>query len=105
MFFFISPLRRTCITYLKREQGQTQAIDFEQNAIERRLIEQRSAERRFARCLWENLKILKPFLPGWVQMFFDTDVASYVERLPPFVEHAWSIKRQRVSCLHLIGWL
>ncbi|GHO81523.1 hypothetical protein KSD_92940 [Ktedonobacter sp. SOSP1-85] len=79
-------LRFRSLVCFQGEQDQTQTVDLEQYSIERRLIEQRSAEHRFVRCFWENLKILKPFLPGRVQMSFDGNAVSHLWRFPPFVQ-------------------
>jgi hypothetical protein len=64
---------------LKGEQNQPKTVNFQEYPIERRLIGQESVEHSSPGCLMMNLKVLKPFLPGQVEMPFESNVASHWE--------------------------
>jgi hypothetical protein len=62
---------------LKGEQNQPKTVNFQEHPIERCLIDQESVEHGSPGGLMTNLKVLKPFLPGQVEIAFESNVASH----------------------------
>jgi hypothetical protein len=61
----------------KGEQTQTEAANGEQHTVERCLIRQLPDEQGRPLGLMNDLEIVKPGLPGGVQVSFDADVTSH----------------------------